>query len=132
MRAIKIYCPPNGDPPIYDFLTSLDQRMYVKLLHQIARLSSTPMSGMKEPHIKHFSLERYSHLYEVREKNKILVRIIFMIYDGDILLLAPFIKKQPRDTLRALEVSEKMLSTIRAHPECAIKFKLPKGGDEMR
>lgn len=132
MRAIKVYCPQGGTPPFYEFLSLLDVRLSYKLLYQIASLIDRPLSDMKEPHIKHFSIEKYSHFYEVREKSKVLVRVIFTIHDGDILLLAPFIKKQPRDTMRALELSARMLSTVREHPECAIKFTLPEEGRQMK
>ena len=77
---------------------------------------------MKEPHIKHFVIERYGQLYELREKNKILVRIIFTICDGDILLLTPFVKRQKRDTMQALEASLNMLADVRADPAYAISF----------
>jgi hypothetical protein len=132
LRTIKVYCAPGGTPPFYEFLSSLDERLSFKLLYQIASLADRPMSNMKEPHIKHFSIEKYSHFYEVREKGKVLVRVIFTIYDGDILLLAPFVKRQPRDTMRALELSARMLSTVREHPDCAIKFVLPKEDKPMK
>ena len=61
--------------------------------------------------------------YELREKNKVLARIIFTIRDGDIILLAPFIKRQPRDTMKALEQSLKMLADIRDAPEFAVNMK---------
>ena len=83
------------------------------------------MCDLKEPHFKHFVLEKYKMLYELRERNKVLVRIIFTIQDGDIILLAPFIKRQPRDTMKALELSLRMLADIREHPEFAVNF-IPK------
>ena len=83
------------------------------------------MCDLKEPHFKHFVLEKYKMLYELRERNKVLVRIIFTIQDGDIILLAPFIKRQPRDTMKALELSLRMLADIREHPEFAANF-IPK------
>lgn len=104
------------------FLSSLDEKLRMKLLRQIVLLARTPRSGLKEPHYKHFSLERYRDLYELREKNKVLVRIIFTIRDGDIILLTPFIKRQPRDTMKALEQSLRMLADIREHPEFAVNI----------
>jgi len=124
MRDVKTYCPPCRDAPIYAFLGGVDKKLRRKITWQIFQLSQINLCEMKEPHYKHFVLERYSHLYELREKNKILARIIFTIDDssGDIILLSPFIKRQPRDTMRALEQSLCMLADIRASPEYAVKF----------
>ena len=73
-------------------------------------------------------LEKYSQFYELREKSKILVRIIFTIQDGDIILLTPFIKRQPRDTMKALEQSLKILANIREFPEFAVNFNVMEEG----
>lgn len=126
MRTIKIYVPPGQPGPLLEFLSSLDEKLRRKLLWQIFRLSQIPLCDLKEPHFKHFVLEKYNQLYELREKNKVLVRIIFTIRDGDIILLAPFIKRQPRDTMKALEQSLRMLADIRERPESAVNFELKK------
>ena len=42
--------------------------------------------------------------------------------DGDIILLVPFIKRQSRDTMKALEQSLKMLADIRENPEFAVNI----------
>ncbi|QNL44068.1 type II toxin-antitoxin system RelE/ParE family toxin [Oscillibacter hominis] len=122
MREIKIYCPPGTRGPLMDFLAGLKEKLRDKLLWQIFRLSQIPLCDLKEPHFKHFVLEKYNQLYELREKNKILVRIIFTIQDGNIILLVPFVKRQPRDAMRALDLSLKMLADIREHPEYAVEF----------
>lgn len=122
MRTVKIYAPPGQPGPLLEFLSALDEKLRRKLLRQIFRLSQMHLCDLKEPHFKHFVLEKYSHLYELREKSKILVRVIFTIQDGDIILLAPFIKRQPRDTMKALEQSLKMLADIRDDPEFAINI----------
>lgn len=124
MRTIKIYVPPGQPGPLLEFLAMLDEKLRHKLLRQIFRLSQIRLCDLKEPHFKHFVLEKYTQLYELREKNKILARIIFTIRDGDIILLEPFIKRQPRDTMKALEQSLKMLADIRDAPEFAINFTL--------
>ena len=126
MRTIKIYVPPGQPGPLLEFLSTLDEKLRRKLLRQILRLSQIPLCDLKEPHFKHFVLEKYSLLYELREKNKVLVRIIFTIQDGDIILLAPFIKRQPRDTMKALEQSLRMLAEIREHPDSAVNIELKK------
>lgn len=123
MNELLAYCPIGGEPPIHDFLNSLDEKLRVKLLTQLARLPSTPVSLMREPHFKHFTVEKYSSLYEVREKNRVLVRVIFTVRgNGDVLLLAPFIKRHKRNTMQALESSLKMLVEIEADPCTAVKF----------
>lgn len=123
MSELLAYCPIGGEPPIYDFLDSLDEKLRFKLLMQLARIPSTPISLMREPHFKHFTIEKYSGLYEVREKNRVLVRVIFTVRgNGDILLLAPFVKRHKRNTMQALESSLKMLVEIEADPCAAVKF----------
>lgn len=99
MRAIKVYCPPGVEPPLYAFIDALDGKLKAKLLWQIFRLRNLPACELKEPHFKHFSLERYSQMYELREKGKVLIRIVFTVQNEDIILLTSFIKRQPRDTL---------------------------------
>ena len=125
MRTIKIYVPPGQQGSLWEFLSSLDEKLQRKLLRQIFLLSQVHLCDLKEPHFKHFVLEKYKMLYELRERSKVLVRIIFTIQDGDIILLAPFIKRQPRDTMKALELSLRMLADIREHPEFAVNF-IPK------
>lgn len=122
MRTVKIYVPPGQPGPLSEFLTSLDEKLKQKLLRQIFLLAQIPLCDLKEPHFKHFVLEKYSQLYELREKSKVLVRIIFTIRDGDIILLVPFIKRQSRDTMKALEQSLKMLADIRENPEFAVNI----------
>lgn len=38
MRAIKVYCPPGVEPPLYAFIDALDGKLKAKLLWQIFRL----------------------------------------------------------------------------------------------
>lgn len=122
MRVIKMYHPPDTPAPVPAFLASLDLKLQKKILRQLYRLSYAPLCDLKEPHFKHFSIERYNQLFELREKNRVLIRMIFTISEKEVILLAPFLKRQPRDTERALEQSLKMLSDIRNHPEAAVTF----------
>lgn len=122
MRVVKVYQPPGESAPVEDFLKGLDPKLCRKLLRHIFNLTRLNRTEMREPHYKHFSLERYSDFYEIREKSQILTRIIYTIYGGDILLLMPFVKKQSRDTEKALEQSIKLLANIREHPEFAVNF----------
>ncbi len=122
MRVIKVYQPPGRDAPIDTFLASLEHKLWLKLRTQLFLLAYAPHLDLKEPHFKRFALERYSGFYELREKQHILVRIIFTMEDGDIILLAPFVKKETRDTMRALEKSIRMLAEIRLNPDCAVNY----------
>ena len=122
-RTIKAYVPPGQTGPLGEFLPVLDEKLRHKLLRQIFRLSQIHLCELKEPHFKHFVLEKYNQLYELREKSKVLARIIFTIRDGDIILLAPFIKHQPRDTMKALDQSLRMLADIRNDPKFAVNMK---------
>jgi hypothetical protein len=111
------------------FLSSLEPKLQKKLRRQFLMLACAENSDLREPHFKHFVLERYSQFYELREKNKILVRIIFVICGEDFLLLTPFVKRQPRDTMRALEASLRLLAEIREHPDYAVNMNLLKEVD---
>lgn len=122
MRAIKVYCPPGVEPPLYAFIDALDGKLKAKLLWQIFRLRNLPACELKEPHFKHFSLERYSQMYELREKGKVLIRIVFTVQNEDVILLTSFIKRQPRDTKKALDQSLYILSDIQQHPDRTSNF----------
>ena len=125
MDNIKVYQPPGEVSQVEAFIEDLHPRLREKLVWQIFRLSRTPPAGLKEPHYKHFSIEKYRGLYELREKNRIVIRIIFTVLpSGEVLLLYAFQKRQSRDTMRALEQSLKLLSLLRDHPERAVEYKV--------
>ena len=101
MDNIKVYQPPGEVSQVEAFIEDLHPKLREKLVCQIFRLSRTPPTELKEPHYKHFSIEKYREFYELREKNRIVVRIIFtMLPSGEILLLYAFRKRQSRDTMR--------------------------------
>ena len=122
MRTVKIYHPPGKDPPVPVFFDSLDPKLRQKLKFQLLRLAQLPLSELKEPHFKHFSLEKYQPFYEMRERSKVLVRVIFTVTDEEILLLVPFIKRQSRDSMRVLEQAVGMLSDARRYPERCVEY----------
>ncbi len=125
MKDILIYQPPGGSVQAAGFIENLEPRLREKLLRQIIPLPRMPPSVLREPHYKHFTLEKYRDFYEVREKGRIVVRVIFTILPGGkILLLFGFVKKQSRDTMRALEQSLRILVEYREHPEHAVKYKI--------
>ena len=74
MRAIKVYCPPGVEPPLYAFIDALDGKLKAKLLWQIFRLRNLPACELKEPHFKHFSLERYAYVDKELAAGKYYIR----------------------------------------------------------
>ena len=125
MKDVFVYQPPGGPAQVALFIEGLDTKLREKLLRQIIPLPRMPPSILREPHYKHFTLERYRSLYEVRAKNGIAVRIIFTILpEGRVLLLYGFSKRQSRDTMRALDQSLRILAAFREHPEHAVEYKI--------
>ena len=123
MKGIKVCTPPGRAAPVAQFIDNLEPRLREKLIRQLIELPGTPRSALREPHFKHFTLERYRELYELRERGKVLVRIIFTIQaDGGILLLHGFVKRQSRDTMQALEQSLNILARIQNQPELAVEY----------
>ena len=101
----------EGQAPLLIFLDTLEAKLRQKLCGQFLLLSKPPLP--REPLVKHFTIEKYDRLYELRAKSKVMVRIIFTILDnGDILLLTPFIKKHKRNTMQALDSSLKLLAQV--------------------
>lgn len=125
MQGVKVYQPPGQSAQVEVFLDGLPPRLREKLLIEVFRLSRPPRPLLQEPHFKRFSVERYHGLYELRERNKIFVRIIFSISPSDeIFLLYAFSKRKPRDTNQALEKSLRILAELREHPEYAVEFRV--------
>lgn len=125
MKDVLVYQPPGSPAQVVLFIEGLEPRLREKLLRQIIPLPRMPPSILREPHYKHFGLERYRSFYEVRAKSGVAVRVIFTILpDKKILLLHGFSKRQPRDTMRALEQSLRILAAFRDHPELAVEYKI--------
>jgi mRNA-degrading endonuclease RelE of RelBE toxin-antitoxin system len=118
---LKLYyaLPGRGPPDLVSFMESLDSKLRSKLLKQFYVLMTQPLPT--EPTVKHFTIEKYGKLYELRARSQVMVRIIFTIQsDGSILFLAPFIKKHTRNTMQALDSSLKMLAQIQSGA-CGVK-----------
>ena len=106
-----IAAPNDGTPPLYAFLDTLEEKQRQKIFSLLALLLQTPATAMREPYVKHFGIERYRALYELRAKSRNLVRITFTLREnGDLLFLIPFIKRHRRDTMQALDASLRLLS----------------------
>ena len=77
----------------------------------------------KEPYVKHFSIEKYKRLYELRLKAAgTMVRIIFYNIDDNIILLNAFIKRDKRDTEQALEHALKLIEHLDRVAETPIDY----------
>ena len=60
----------------------------------ILRYIADERNQFKEPYVKHFSIEKYKRLYELRLKAAgTMVRIIFYNIDENVILLNAFIKR---------------------------------------
>lgn len=125
MKGIQVYKPPERAAPVAQFIDGLDAKLRDKLIRQLIVLPQTPRAALREPHYKHFSLERYRELYELRERGKVLVRVIFAIQpNGEIVLLHAFVKRQSRDTMRALEQAISVLAQLREHPDLVAEYRV--------
>lgn len=129
MNGVTVYKPPDRDAPVARFIDSLEPRLREKVIRQLINLPGTPRASLREPHFKHFTLERYRELYELRERGKVLVRVVFTIRpNGEIILLHAFVKRQSRDTMRALEQSLSVLTQLRDRPELVTEYKVREEG----
>lgn len=124
MRKIYYFQPPGKTAPFQDFMGSLDGKAQKKIIYALKWMAMS--SGrLSEPQVKHFSIERYQQLYELREKVRVLIRIIFtQDAAGNIVLLHPFIKQHKRNTYQALEISLGMLDEINHNPNTLREYPL--------
>ena len=59
MDCIKIYKPPDSPAQAAEFIDGLEPKLRDKVVRQILYLSRTLLPELKEPHYKHFSIEKY-------------------------------------------------------------------------
>lgn len=112
MKQIYTYCDEDRKAPVLDFLRNSDGKIKKKFMYQLNVLA-TENKILCEPHVKHFSLERYRQFYEFRIKvAKKVVRIIFCERDDNIVLLHAFYKHDKRDTENALEYALKIYNKL--------------------
>ena len=89
----------------------------------ILRYIADEWNQFKEPYVKHFSIEKYKRLYELRLKAAgTMVRIIFYNIDDNIILLNAFIKKDKRDTEQALEHALKLIEHLDRVAETPVDY----------
>ena len=89
----------------------------------ILRYIADEKNQFNEPYVKHFSIEKYKRLYELRLKAAgTMVRIIFYNIDENIILLNAFIKRDKRDTEQALEHALKIIETLDRVAETPVDY----------
>ena len=111
MRKIYAYTKDNRSL-VEEFIKATNDKIKEKMIFQLSyiRDESTPFC---EPYVKHFSMERYRKMYELRIKAaETMIRIIFYEHDGEIVFLHAFHKRDRKDTDRGLESALKILESI--------------------
>ena len=111
MRKIYAYTKDNRSL-VEEFIKATNDKIKEKMIFQLSyiRDESNPFC---EPYVKHFSMERYRKMYELRLKAaETMIRIIFYEHDGEIVFLHAFHKRDRKDTDRGLESALKILESI--------------------
>jgi len=111
LRKIYAYTKDNRSS-VEEFIKATNDKIKEKLIFQLSyiRDESNPFC---EPYVKHFSMERYRKMYELRLKAaETMIRIIFYEHDGEIVFLHAFHKRDRKDTDRGLESALKILESI--------------------
>ncbi len=111
MRKIYAYTKDNRSS-VEEFIKATNDKIKEKLIFQLSYIKdeSNPFC---EPYVKHFSMERYRKMYELRLKAaETMIRIIFYEHDGEIVFLHAFHKRDRKDTDRGLESALKILESI--------------------
>jgi phage-related protein len=128
VKKIYIYQSSGGYAPFLSFMATQNEKARNKLEYALKSMS-IHKGRLSEPLVKHFSIERYRRLYELREKSRVLLRVVFSFDSGgNIILLHPFVKRHKRDTNYALEVSLTMLGDISQRPDALMEYPFNKGG----
>ena len=112
MRKIYVYRNDAGEIPVLRFIESTHKKIRNKfdfMLHFV----KDERNMLCEPYVKHFSIDKYKMLYELRIRaNGTMVRVIYYKAEENIILLHAFFKKSRRDTENALEYALKILNSF--------------------
>lgn len=116
MKNLYVYRNVD-DADVKQFLLALPDKQRDRFIRQIAMLI-LPDDILSRPQVKHFQMDRYRCLYEIRDKyQNTLVRIIFAYApDGSVILLEAFIKDHKRKTDVALAAALEKLHRIEKDP----------------
>lgn len=111
MREIFIY-DTGSECPIIEFFKHTNAKIRNKLKYQLEYIKDE-RNPLCAPHVKHFSIEKYRQMYELRIKaSGTMVRVIFHMHNEEITLLHAFVKRDRKDTERALETALRILQNI--------------------
>lgn len=111
VRKIYMYYS-EGNESVNDFIIKSNPKIKKKY-EFLLRLIADEKNQLKEPYVKHFTIERFKQLYELRLKAaKTMIRIIYYKAEENIILLYAFNKKDKRDTEHALEYALKIVKSL--------------------
>ena len=106
-----------------DTFIKTSNRKIKKKFDFILRYIADEKNQFKEPYVKHFSIEKYKRLYELRLKAAgTMVRIIFYNIEENIILLNAFIKRDKRDTEQALDYALKLIERLDRSAETPVDY----------
>lgn len=112
MRKIYVYRNDSGEVPVLRFIESTHKKIRSKFDFML-QFVKDERNMLCEPYVKHFSIDKYKMLYELRIRaNGTMVRVIYYKAEENIILLHAFFKKSRRDTENALEYALKILSSF--------------------
>lgn len=112
MRKIYVYRNDAGEVPVLRFIESTHKKIRSKFDFML-QFVKDERNMLCEPYVKHFSIDKYKMLYELRIRaNGTMVRVIYYKAEENITLLHAFFKKSRRDTENALEYALKILSSF--------------------
>ena len=106
-----------------DTFIKTSNRKIKKKFDFILRYIADEKNHFTEPYVKHFSIEKYKRLYELRLKAAgMMVRIIFYNIEENIILLNAFIKRDKRDTEQALDYALKLIERLDRSAETPVDY----------
>lgn len=112
MRKIYVYRNDVGEVPVLRFIESTHKKIRSKFDFML-QFVKDERNMLCEPYVKHFSIDKYKMLYELRIRaNGTMVRVIYYKAEENIILLHAFFKKSRRDTENALEYALKILNSF--------------------
>lgn len=113
-----MYSDEQGKSQIMEFIKNSNPKIRKKY-EFILKLIADENNRLKEPYVKHFSIEKYKQLYELRLKAaNTMIRIIYYEADKNIILLHAFVKRDKRDTEKALEYALKLIDKLNRESLC--------------
>lgn len=112
MRKVYVYRNNSGEIPVSDFIENTHKKIRSKFEFML-RYIKDENNPLCEPYVKHFTIDKYKMLYELRIRaNGTMVRIIYYKAEENIILLHALFKKSRRDTENALEYALKILNSF--------------------